>query len=158
MVCCVACALRPVLKPQLPACRKEKLWPHIREFADRGIAHTKHMQQALGEAGAGQHACPCSATAQILFYCSSPSNGLVSTWHSTMFGFSASHRECYCSEHQPGKGLWEALCAEQDSTCISTQAYCTLMRARVRWRNQARRASCTRCTGTMRTQARWPRS
>ncbi len=35
----------------LPLHRKEKLWPHIREFADRGVAHTKHMQVALSEAG-----------------------------------------------------------------------------------------------------------
>ena len=32
-------------------CRKEKLWPHIREFADRGISHAKGMLQSLGEAG-----------------------------------------------------------------------------------------------------------
>ncbi|KAK9919093.1 hypothetical protein WJX75_009336 [Coccomyxa subellipsoidea] len=31
--------------------RKEKLWPHIREFADRGVANTKHTLVALGEAG-----------------------------------------------------------------------------------------------------------
>eukprot|EP00884_Botryococcus_braunii_P004374 jgi/Botrbrau1/13938/Bobra.0193s0005.1 len=30
--------------------RKEKLWPHIREFADRGIVHAKQMLQALSEA------------------------------------------------------------------------------------------------------------
>lgn len=31
--------------------RKERLWPHIREFADNGIAHTKRMLSALGENG-----------------------------------------------------------------------------------------------------------
>ncbi len=30
---------------------KERLWPHIREFADNGIAHTKRMLSALGENG-----------------------------------------------------------------------------------------------------------
>ncbi len=35
----------------LSRCRKEKLWPHIREFADRGVAHTKHTMAKLGEAG-----------------------------------------------------------------------------------------------------------
>ncbi len=33
------------------ACRKEKLWPHIREFADRAIAHTRRTSIALSEAG-----------------------------------------------------------------------------------------------------------
>ena len=33
------------------ACRKEKLWPHIREFADRGIALAKDKLHALAEAG-----------------------------------------------------------------------------------------------------------
>ena len=31
-------------------CRKEKLWPHVREFADRGIAHAKKMVTTLAEA------------------------------------------------------------------------------------------------------------
>ena len=31
--------------------RKEKLWPHIREFADRAIAHTRRTSIALSEAG-----------------------------------------------------------------------------------------------------------
>lgn len=35
----------------LGARRKERLWPHIREFADNGIAHTKRMLSALGENG-----------------------------------------------------------------------------------------------------------
>ena len=30
--------------------RKEKLWPHVREFADRGIAHAKKMVTKLAEA------------------------------------------------------------------------------------------------------------
>ncbi|KAL3157983.1 hypothetical protein ABBQ32_012382 [Trebouxia sp. C0010 RCD-2024] len=30
--------------------RKEKLWPHVREFADRGIAHAKKMVTTLAEA------------------------------------------------------------------------------------------------------------
>ncbi|KAA6420901.1 MAG: Sucrose-phosphate synthase [Trebouxia sp. A1-2] len=30
--------------------RKEKLWPHVREFADRGIAHAKRMVTTLAEA------------------------------------------------------------------------------------------------------------
>ena len=41
--------------PQQQGCaaarRKERLWPHIREFADNGIAHTKRMLSALGENG-----------------------------------------------------------------------------------------------------------
>ena len=31
-------------------CRKENLWPHLREFADRGIAHCKNMLVRLTEA------------------------------------------------------------------------------------------------------------
>lgn len=30
-------------------CRKEQLWPHLREFADRGIAHTKATLTRLAE-------------------------------------------------------------------------------------------------------------
>ena len=44
---CVGRALTAVLPP----CRKEKLWPHIREFADRAIAHTRKTLIALSEAG-----------------------------------------------------------------------------------------------------------
>ncbi len=32
-----------------PACRKENLWPHLREFADRGIAHCKKTLVQLTE-------------------------------------------------------------------------------------------------------------
>lgn len=32
-------------------CRKEALWPHTREFADRGIAHVKSTLAALSAAG-----------------------------------------------------------------------------------------------------------
>lgn len=31
-------------------CRKEKLWPHIREFADNGIQHAKNMVIKLAKA------------------------------------------------------------------------------------------------------------
>jgi sucrose-phosphate synthase len=31
--------------------RKELLWPHVREFADRGIAHANAMLAAMAEAG-----------------------------------------------------------------------------------------------------------
>ena len=31
--------------------RKEELWPHIREFADRGLEHAKKTLNSLGEAG-----------------------------------------------------------------------------------------------------------
>lgn len=31
--------------------RKELLWPHVREFADRGIAHATNMLAAMAEAG-----------------------------------------------------------------------------------------------------------
>jgi hypothetical protein len=32
-------------------CRKELLWPYIREFADRGIAHARRMLGTMAEAG-----------------------------------------------------------------------------------------------------------
>ena len=32
--------------------RKERLWPHVREFADRGIAHVRSTLAALSDAGA----------------------------------------------------------------------------------------------------------
>ncbi len=35
--------------------RKEKLWPHTREFADRAIAHVSNMLKKLQEVGE-----PCS--------------------------------------------------------------------------------------------------
>lgn len=35
--------------------RKEKLWPHTREFADRAIAHASNMLKKLQEVGE-----PCS--------------------------------------------------------------------------------------------------
>ena len=31
------------------ACRKEQLWPHLREFADRGIVHAKSTLVKLAE-------------------------------------------------------------------------------------------------------------
>lgn len=37
------------------ACRKEQLWPHVREFADRGISHVAAMLRRLQEASE-----PCS--------------------------------------------------------------------------------------------------
>lgn len=37
------------------ACRKEQLWPHVREFADRGIAHVTATLRRLQEASE-----PCS--------------------------------------------------------------------------------------------------
>lgn len=36
-------------------CRKEQLWPHVREFADRGIEHVTNMLRKLQEV-----AEPCS--------------------------------------------------------------------------------------------------
>lgn len=36
-------------------CRKEQLWPHVREFADRGIEHATNMLRKLQEV-----AEPCS--------------------------------------------------------------------------------------------------
>ena len=37
--------------------RKERLWPHVREFADRGIAHVKRTLAALADAGAPCELC-----------------------------------------------------------------------------------------------------
>jgi sucrose-phosphate synthase len=32
-------------------CRKELLWPYIREFADNGVTHVRRTLAALAEAG-----------------------------------------------------------------------------------------------------------
>lgn len=44
--CCGACV--PVC---VRACRKEELWPHVREFADRALEHVSCTLARLQEAG-----------------------------------------------------------------------------------------------------------
>lgn len=66
---------------------KEQLWPHVREFADRGIAHTSRMLGMLAESGRWcdlycVHGHYADAGEAAVLMCSTLNSPLVMTGHS----------------------------------------------------------------------------
>ncbi len=98
-------------------CRKEKLWPHIREFADRAIAHTRKTSIALSEAGT-----PCEQYAVHGHYADA---GEVAALMSSTLG-----TDMVMTGHSLGRNKLEHLLGEPAQILDLLDAIC---RSMMRW-------------------------